>query len=62
MPVVESKEAARYTDDGSPSEHCAICEHYSAGGTRDLGQCRIVSGPIRATGWCRHFLHVHEAA
>ena len=62
MPVVESKEAARYTDNGSAAEHCGNCEYYLAGGTREDGLCRIVSGTIAYRGWCRHWLHVHEAA
>jgi hypothetical protein len=62
MALVESKEAARYTDSGTPAEHCGSCEHYRAGGTRAEGICRIVSGKIREGGWCRHWWHVHEAA
>lgn len=62
MTVVESKEASQYTDHGSPAEHCAICEYFSAGGTREVGQCRIVSGRILAQGWCRHWLFRSEAA
>lgn len=62
MPTIESKEAARYTDEGSPAEHCGNCEHYRAGGTRDQGICRIVSGVIKFGGWCRHWIDVKEAA
>jgi len=60
--IVESKEAAGYRTDGSPEQHCGICEHYRAGGTRQEGQCRIVSGTIIYHGWCRHFWHKKEAA
>lgn len=62
MPIIESKDAAQYTDHGSPSEHCAICDHWTATGTGDTGRCRIVAGRILAEGWCRHFVHVSEAA
>ena len=62
MPTVESKEAARYTDDGSAEEHCAICDHWRSTGPGDQGRCRIVSGVILPAGWCRHFIHVSEAA
>ena len=61
MPVVESKEAAQYTDEGSPAEHCAICEHWRPAATAESGVCRIVSGELLARGWCRHFVHVSEA-
>jgi hypothetical protein len=62
MPIVESKEAAKYTNHGSPAEHCGICEHYRAGGTRAEGYCRIVTGKILEGGWCRHFIRKKEAA
>lgn len=62
MPIVESKEAANYTEDGSPEEHCAICDHWRPRGTGDDGLCRIVAGYILAKAWCRHFTHVNEAA
>lgn len=62
MPIVESKEAANYTDDGSPAEHCGICEHYRRYGTTEDGTCTIVSGVVKYRGWCRHYYHVHEAA
>lgn len=62
MPVVESKEAAQYTDNGSPAEHCGNCTHYSAGGTREVGTCAIVSGNVLYQGWCRHWHHTHGAA
>jgi hypothetical protein len=60
--IIESKDAANYTDFGSPAEHCAICDHWRATGTGERGACRIVSGTILAEGWCRHFTHVSEAA
>lgn len=62
MPIVESKEASNYTDDGSPQEHCSICDHWRPAGTANVGSCRIVAGRIASTGWCRHFRHVSEAA
>lgn len=62
MAVVESKEAAGYTDNGSAAEHCSICDHWRSRGTGNQGICRIVSGVIDAAGWCRHFIHVPEAA
>lgn len=62
MPIVESKEAARYTEAGTPAEHCAICDHWRATGTGAQGLCRIVAGVIGAGAWCRHFIHVSEAA
>lgn len=62
MPVVESKQAANYTTNGSPAEHCGICRYYSAGGTREEGTCAIVSGDIMYQGWCRHWLHAHAPA
>lgn len=61
MPIVESKEAARYTDEGSPQEHCSICDHWRARGPEE-GLCVIVAGTIKPTGWCRHFIHTSEAA
>lgn len=62
MPIVESKEASRYTDNGSAAEHCAICDHWRYAGPDDKGYCRVVAGTILAGGWCRHFIHVSEAA
>jgi hypothetical protein len=62
MPIIESKEAASYTDNGSPAEHCAICEHYRSAAAGESGLCRIVSGTVLSGGWCRHFTPVHEAA
>jgi High potential iron-sulfur protein len=60
--IIESKDAAQYTDHGSAAEHCGICDHWRSTGTGDRGACRIVSGRILAAGWCRHFIHVSEAA
>jgi hypothetical protein len=55
MPLIESKEASNYTDDGSPQEHCSICVHWTTRGTGETGNCEIVAGVVRAAGWCRHF-------
>jgi len=63
MPVVSSKEAANYTPDGSPSEHCSICLHWFVGTIPSAeGTCQIVAGSINPSGWCRYFRHLPEAA
>jgi hypothetical protein len=62
MPIVESKEAAQYSNTGSPAEHCGICIYYIFQGTGEKGGCQIVTGEIAYGGWCRHFLATHRAA
>lgn len=42
-----SKESVQYTDNGTPSEHCAICEHYVG-----RNRCEIVLGSVMPSGWC----------
>jgi len=63
MPVVSSKEAADYTPNGTPQEHCAICLYWTIGPTStSMGLCHIVAGDIKPEGWCRYFHHCEEAA
>jgi hypothetical protein len=63
MPVVSSKEAAQYTPDGTPSEHCSICLYWTTGPTSTApGDCHIVAGSVAPSGWCRYYTHCHEAA
>lgn len=60
---VASREAARYTDNGSPQEHCSICRFWTPGPTSTAeGQCHIVAGELKPQGWCIHFQHPGEAA
>jgi len=61
MPIVEDKEASRYTDNGSAVEHCSICDHWRARDVEMEGNCQIVSGTVLQGGWCRHFRYGEEA-
>lgn len=45
-----SKSSVDYTDNGSKSEHCSICEHYVNPTT-----CEVVVGRIVPEGWCKRF-------
>jgi hypothetical protein len=63
MPVVSDKEAALFTPDGTPQEHCSICTYWTSGPTSTApGDCHIVAGPITPGGWCRYFRHCDDAA
>jgi hypothetical protein len=62
MATVESKEAAKYHEKGSPEEHCGNCEYFIHRATGTSGTCRIVSGSILFDAWCRHWTFVSEAA
>ena len=61
MPTIASKDAANYTTNGSPEEHCAICRYWTMQPSpSDEGLCLIVSGTISPLGWCRYFEHLAE--
>jgi len=48
--TLASKEAADYTDNGTPSEHCSICEHFML-----PRNCTKVQGNISPKGWCMYW-------
>lgn len=45
-----SKSEAQYTDNGSDTEYCAICEYYQG-----RGVCARVRGQVVRGGWCKFF-------
>lgn len=46
----EAKPDLRYTDQGSPEEHCANCEYYLP-----EGACYYVLGLVSKAGWCENW-------
>lgn len=46
----DTKSAAKYTDHGTPSEHCGMCVFF----IRPVS-CEKVQGRISPKGWCKHF-------
>lgn len=45
-----SKAEAKYTDMGSRTEHCSICEHYQR-----PRACELVRGAVSPQGWCKYW-------
>ena len=45
-----TQQEVHYTDHGTRTEHCSICQHYVNSDT-----CKIVAGEIRSYGWCYKF-------
>lgn len=46
----KTKAQAKYTDDGSDTEHCSICQNFVAPKT-----CKVVIGDVVPGGWCKFF-------
>ena len=44
------KSDARYTDHGTPQEHCSLCRYFMR-----PDACELVFGRINPKGWCRFF-------
>jgi hypothetical protein len=49
--IKATKEAARYTAQGSEREHCSICQYYIYNGSA----CKKIEGRVSPDGWCRFF-------
>jgi len=45
-----TKREAQYTPDGTRTEHCGICTHFTA-----PNGCNRIEGPVRSQGWCKYF-------